>query len=52
MATLKTKLLLRNDITENWDKVKNTEKLSKGEVGIEWTTSGAPKIKIGDGTTV
>lgn len=48
MATLKTKLLLRNDTTANW--LNNSSViLSKGEVGIEWTTDGSPKIKIGNG---
>lgn len=48
--TLVTKLLLRNDTTNNWTTHKDTV-LSKGEVGIEWITGGIPKIKIGDGTT-
>ena len=51
MATLKTKLYLRNDTTANWT-TNATVVLGKGEVGVEWTTSGTPKIKIGDGTTV
>ena len=50
MATLKTKLYLRNDTTANWT-ANATVVLGKGEVGIEWTESGAPKIKIGDGAT-
>lgn len=48
--TLVTKLLLRNDTTNNWTQHKDTV-LSKGEVGVEWVTGGIPKIKIGDGTT-
>lgn len=50
MATLKTKLYLRNDTTANWT-ANATVVLGKGEVGIEWIESGAPKIKIGDGAT-
>lgn len=50
MATLKTKLYLRNDTTANWT-ANATVVLGKGEVGVEWTASGAPKIKIGDGST-
>jgi len=66
MATLKTKLLLRNDTSANWAANQNVV-LSKGEAGIEWViapvdqdsdnvkdtvdTTGAAKIKIGDGFT-
>ena len=55
MATLKTKILHRNDTTANW--TSNNPILSKGEFGIEWVTSGTSsvegscKIKIGDGFT-
>jgi hypothetical protein len=55
MATLKTKILHRNDTTANW--TSNNPVLSKGEFGIEWITSGASgvegscKVKIGDGFT-
>ena len=34
MATLKTKLYLRNDITANWT-ANETVVLGKGEVGVE-----------------
>lgn len=50
MSELRTKLVNRNDTTENWnlhaDKV-----LLKGEVGVEFLTSGKAKVKIGDGVT-
>lgn len=46
MATLKTKLLLRNDTAANWSTSNPT--LGKGEVGIEIDTY---KLKIGDGST-
>ena len=55
MATLKTKILHRNDVTAQWQT--NNPVLSKGEFGIEWTTlgssgtEGVPKIKVGDGFT-
>ena len=55
MATLKTKILHRNDTTANW--TSSNPVLSKGEFGIEWITSGASgvegscKVKIGDGFT-
>lgn len=46
---IKTQILLRNDTKANWDSVKDTVKLGKGEVGIEIDTN---KFKIGDGSTV
>jgi hypothetical protein len=46
MATLKTKLLLRNDTAANWKTSNPT--LGKGEVGVEIDTY---KLKIGDGST-
>ena len=47
---LKTTIQLRNDTTANWNEsVKSGKKLRKGEPGIEWTTSGKPKIKVGNG---
>ena len=55
MATLKTKILHRNDVTAQWEL--NNPTLSKGEFGIEWTVSGTDgtegicKVKIGDGAT-
>lgn len=66
MATLKTKLLLRNDTTANWTTYQEMV-LSKGEAGVEWyvgtgdtnnngttdsgETAASPKLKIGDGLT-
>jgi hypothetical protein len=63
MATLKTRLILRNDVTAKWADVV----LLKGEAGVEWyqgtgdsngnqtkdtnETAAKPKIKIGDGFT-
>lgn len=45
------KIVLRNDITDNWVKVEETVILLKGEPAIEFTTDGAIKMKIGDGVT-
>ena len=45
---LRTRVILRNDSTINWDAA-STEVLLKGEVGIEFTDSGKAKVKIGDG---
>lgn len=48
MATINTRIVLCNDSSLAWgtsDKV-----LLKGELGIEFSESGAPKIKVGDGT--
>ena len=47
MATLKTRILLRNDTAANWEANKTTV-LKQGEVGIEIDTN---KMKIGDGVT-
>lgn len=55
MATLKTKILHRNDTTTNWESSNPT--LAKGEFGIEWVTNGsatvegACRVKVGDGYT-
>lgn len=46
MAELKTRLVLRNDTTENWTRVNPVLKL--GEIGIDTTLN---QIKIGDGST-
>lgn len=43
---LNTRIVLRNDTKNNWNAVKNTAVLSKGEIGIEIDTN---LIKIGDG---
>ena len=48
MATLNTRLALRNDTTANWENNKDV-KLLKGEAGIEFTENGEVKMKIGDG---
>lgn len=47
-STLKTRILLRNDTTANWEAKNPT--LKKGEVGIELAGESC-KIKIGDGST-
>ena len=49
MAQLNTKIALRSDTTANWNAVKDTVVLLKGEVGIEFLTDSTPKMKIGDG---
>ena len=41
MAELKTKIILRNDSSDNWESVKDTAVLLKGEVGIEFDGNGA-----------
>jgi hypothetical protein len=51
MATLNTRIIIRNDATGEWKKVENDIVLLKGEMGIEFPDEGTPKIKIGDGTT-
>lgn len=47
---LNTRIVLRNDSTANW-LTNEDQVLLKGELGIEFLESGAPKIKIGDGVT-
>lgn len=49
MAELNTVVQLRNDVTSEWEKVKDTKVLETGEVGIEFLESGKKAIKIGDG---
>lgn len=49
MSELVTRIIIRNDSTVNWG-ANSEEVLLKGELGIEFTESGEPKIKIGDGT--
>ena len=45
--TLNTRIIICNDTTANWG---SSEKvLLKGEYGIEFLESGAPKIKVGNG---
>lgn len=48
MATLNTRIILRNDSTANWLTNESTV-LLKGEVGIEFLADGKVKVKIGDG---
>lgn len=43
-----TKIVLRNDTTQNWAIVADTMILLRGEVGLEYTDAGV-KMKIGDG---
>ena len=49
MAEINTVVQLRNDVTSEWEKVKDTKVLESGEVGIEFLESGKKAIKIGDG---
>lgn len=49
MAELKTKIVMRNDSSDNWESVKDTTVLLKGEMGIEFLSDGKTKTKIGDG---
>lgn len=49
MATLNTRIILRNDSTANW-LTNESAVLLKGEVGIEFLADGKVKVKIGDGT--
>ena len=48
MATINTRIIIRNDSTQNWEANESTV-LLKGEVGIEFTSDGKTKQKIGDG---
>lgn len=50
MATLKTRIALRNDSSANWQ-ANSDVILLKGEIGIEFEESGNVKMKVGDGTT-
>ncbi|MBS5724944.1 MAG: hypothetical protein KHW59_04080 [Clostridiales bacterium] len=49
MATLNTRIVLRNDSSANW-LTNSAQVLLKGEVGIEFLEDGTVKMKIGDGT--
>lgn len=49
MAELKTKIIIRNDSSDNWEAVKDAAVLLKGETGIEFDANGKTKMKIGDG---
>lgn len=48
MATLKTRIALRNDTTAKWQEHSDVV-LLKGEIGIEFEESGNVKMKVGDG---
>lgn len=48
MATLNTRIVLKNDSSANW-LANSAQVLLKGEVGIEFTAEGKAKLKIGDG---
>ena len=48
MASLRTRIVLRNDTTANWLAAQSVV-LLKGEVGVEFTLDGKTKLKIGDG---
>lgn len=53
MAQLNTRLVLRNDITSNYEAVKDDLVLLKGEIGVEFNPDLASKVKmkVGDGTS-
>lgn len=46
----RTRIILRNDSVANWI-ANNSAVLLRGEVGIEFSETNKPKIKIGDGVT-
>lgn len=48
MATLNTRIVIRNDSTTNW-LTNESAVLLKGEVGIEFLADGKVKMKVGDG---
>lgn len=50
MATLNTRIVLRNDSTANWLASESTV-LMRGEVGIEFLENGKVKMKVGNGTS-
>lgn len=52
MAELKTRIVSRNDSSANWESVKDTAVLLKGEIGVEFLNDGTAKVKVGDGTNV
>lgn len=49
MATLNTRIVIKNDSSANWLTNKSTV-LLKGEIGIEFFADGKIKMKVGDGT--
>ena len=50
MATLNTRIVLRNDSTANW-LASESSVLMRGEVGIEFLDNGKVKMKVGNGTS-
>lgn len=46
-----TKIILRNDVTQNWALVADTMVLLRGEIGLEYTDDNQVKMKIGDGVS-
>lgn len=44
MATLNSRIILRNDSTANW-LLNENQVLLKGEVGIEFLASGQPQMR-------
>ena len=56
MAQLNTRMVLRNDTAGNWSAADTAAGdaglvLLKGEIGIEFDSTGKVKMKVGDGTT-
>lgn len=56
MAEMKTRIILRNDSTGNWNAAVTDAGdagvvLLKGELGVEFTADNKAKIKVGDGVT-
>ena len=56
-TTWNTRLIIRNDSTANWEAVKDTVVLLKGEMAIEFNPEAAAenskvRLKVGDGTHV
>lgn len=49
MATLNTRIVIRNDSSANW-LTNESVVLLKGEIGIEFFADGKVKMKVGDGT--
>lgn len=50
MEQWKTRIITRNDSASNWESVKDTAVLLKGEMGIEFLENGKARMKIGDST--
>ena len=47
---MRTRIILRNDTTENWN-ANDAVVLLEGEVGVEFLEDGSIKTKVGDGST-